>query len=411
MLHAVQPGNSAMRSPCEAGTPDPMTLEPARNLLSPDVQHFSHLVHLIHEGVLETRALRRFLELLTIQLHGNSGILILRSSHLGEPPMSIVHGYVPRSDSSYFGYYMATDPFVQLPEGRAITMHDFVDTAELERSEYFREYLIPLDMVYALGVDLRDKGRYHVRLRICRPRQAGNFTATDCRYVEAFVPHLRTAMRIFAELDVMRSERGFYAEAMDQLTLATIVLNETGEILHANRLAESILATRDGLSRSNDTLMIDHHDDAKRFRELVVRAVEAQRTSRTGLVEVMRVRRPSGKPDISLAVRPSTSRTGLQNERLTNTVAVFLSTNTLDGDEKPPMSAEVIQKLFGLTPKEATLALHLAAGKSLLDAARTLNMSPNTARTHLRSVFAKTGVDRQASLVRVLLKSVAMLGQ
>lgn len=75
------------------------------------------------------------------------------------------------------------------------------------------------------------------------------------------------------------------------------------------------------------------------------------------------------------------------------------------------MSCEVIQKLFGLTPKEATLALRLAAGESLLDAARTLNMSPNTARTHLRSVFAKTGVDRQASLVRVLLKSVAMLGQ
>lgn len=361
--------------------------------------------------MLETQALRRFLELLTIQLRGNSGILILRSPHLGEPPMSIVYGNVPRSDSSYFGYYMAIDPFVQLPEGRAITMHDFVDTAELECSEYFREYLMPLDMVYALGVDLRDKGRYHVRLRICRPRQAGNFTAADCHYVETFIPHLRTAIRIFAEIDVMRSERGFYAEAMDQLTLATIVLDETERILHANRLAESILAARDGLSRSNDTLMIAHHEDAKRFRELIAHAIEAQRTSRAGLVEVMRVRRPSGQPDVSLAVRPSTSRTNLKNERLTSTVAVFLSTNTLDSGEEPPMSPEVIQKLFGLTPKEATLALRLAAGESLLDAARMLNMSPNTARTHLRSIFAKTGVDRQANLVRVLLKSVATLGQ
>lgn len=390
---------------------DPMTDDPAQNPPSLTVQDFSHLVRLIHEGVLDTQALRRFLELFTVQLRGNSGILILRSSRLGEPPMSVVHGYVPRADSSYFNYYMAIDPFVQLPEGRAVTMHDFVDAEELERSEYFREYLMPLDMVYALGVDLRDKDRYHVRLRICRPRREGNFTASDCSYVETFIPHLRTGIRLFTELDQIRSERGFYAEAMDQLTLATIVLDETCRILHANRLAESIFATRDGLLRSNDILMITHHDDAKRFRELVAHAVEAQRTSRMGLVEVMRVRRPSGQPDISLAVRPSTSQTGLRNERLTNTVAVFLSTNTPDGGEEPPMSCEVIQKLFGLTPKEATLALRLAAGESLLDAARTLNMSPNTARTHLRSVFAKTGVDRQASLVRVLLKSVAMLGQ
>lgn len=392
-------------------TPDPAAREPAADLPSPDVLDFSRIVQLIYEGVLDTQAWRRFLEPLTAKLRGNSAVLILRSPRLGEPPLSVVHGYVPRSDTSYFGYYMAVDPFVQLPEGRATTMHDFVDAAELERSEYFQKYLVPLDMVYALGVDLRDKGRYHVRLRICRPRHEGNFTAADCRYLEAFVPHLRTAIRVLAELDVVRSECGFYAEAMDQLTLATIVLDENGRILHANRLAESILAERDGLARSNDTLALAHHEDAKRFRELVARAVEAQRTARAGLVEVMRIRRPSGRPDINLVVRPSTSRTGRQNEHLTNTVAVFLSTSALESGEGLPVSSEVIQKLFGLTPKEATLALRLAAGESLLDAARTLSMSPNTARTHLRSVFAKTGVDRQASLVRVLLKSVAMLGQ
>ena len=71
----------------------------------------------------------------------------------------------------------------------------------------------------------------------------------------------------------------------------------------------------------------------------------------------------------------------------------------------------MIQKLFGLTPKEATLALRLAGGDSLQEASATLGISTNTSRAHLRSIFAKTGVDRQAKLVRVLLKSVAMLGQ
>src|SRR6185503_9773524 len=122
------------------------------------------------------------------------------------------------------------------------TMHDFVDAAVLERSEYFKDWLVPMDMVYAIGVDMRDRNRYHVRLRICRPREAGNFSAGDCAIVEMFVQHLKTAIHLFSELDVVRSERSIYADAMDQLTLATIVLDESGRVLHANRLAETILA-------------------------------------------------------------------------------------------------------------------------------------------------------------------------
>jgi DNA-binding CsgD family transcriptional regulator len=34
----------------------------------------------------------------------------------------------------------------------------------------------------------------------------------------------------------------------------------------------------------------------------------------------------------------------------------------------------------------------------------------NTARAHLRSIFSKTGVTRQTTLIRLVLSSVAQLG-
>lgn len=373
-------------------------------------EDFSALVHLIYQGTLDPQAWRTFLKLLTERLGGNSAVLILRIPRLGEAPLMVVHGAIPQKDTSYFSHYMALDPYVNLPEGKAITMHDFVGHDEIEGSAYFREYLVPMDMVYAVGVDLEDRSRHHVRLRICRPRRAGNFTARDCEYVERFVPHLRTAIRIFSEIDVARSECSFYADAMDRLMLATIVLGENGTILHTNRLADSILAECDGISRSNNTLVLEHHEDAKRFREIVARAIAVQRSCRPGIAEVMRVRRPSGRPDISLVVRPSISVMGRQNERLTASIAVFLSTDTMQ-TEPHSVPPNVIQKLFGLTPKEARLAAELAAGYSLQEAAENLGITSYTARARLRSIFAKTGVDRQAKLVRVLLKSVAMLGQ
>ena len=395
------------RSPQPSGAraDDPSRYGPNRSLVE-----FSELVHLIYAGAIDPSAWRTFLKLMTERLRGNAAVLILRVPKLGEIPMKVAHGAMPEREALYFKHFMAVDPFVQLPEGRAVTMHDFVDAGELERSEYFREWLVPMDMVYAIGVDIRDRNRYHVRLRLCRPRRAGNFSADDCAVVEMFVPHLKTAIHLFAELEVVRTERSIYADAMDQLTLATIVLDENGRVLHANRLADTILAERDGITRVNDALQLANHDDAKRFRELISRAVAAQRASKAGLVEVMRVRRPSGQPDIGLVVRPSSSSIDGQDERLTASVAVFLSADTEDAPERAPPS-EVIQKLFGLTPKEAVLALRLAGGDSLHEASATLGISTNTARAHLRSIFAKTGVDRQAKLVRVLLKSVAMLGQ
>jgi DNA-binding CsgD family transcriptional regulator len=51
----------------------------------------------------------------------------------------------------------------------------------------------------------------------------------------------------------------------------------------------------------------------------------------------------------------------------------------------------------------------LANGLTLDQASAELGVSRNTARTHLRSLFSKTGVSRQTMLVRLILKSVANL--
>ena len=62
-----------------------------------------------------------------------------------------------------------------------------------------------------------------------------------------------------------------------------------------------------------------------------------------------------------------------------------------------------------LQQAEAVLALKLARGLSLAEISATQNISQHTSRAQLKSVFAKTGVSRQAELVRLVLKSVASL--
>jgi DNA-binding CsgD family transcriptional regulator len=54
---------------------------------------------------------------------------------------------------------------------------------------------------------------------------------------------------------------------------------------------------------------------------------------------------------------------------------------------------------FGLTPAEVRVALHLIDGGDVASCARDAKLSPGTVRSQLKSVFAKTGVNRQAELV------------
>ncbi len=63
---------------------------------------------------------------------------------------------------------------------------------------------------------------------------------------------------------------------------------------------------------------------------------------------------------------------------------------------------EHLGKVWGLTPTEVRLAVHLSEGGSLAGYCEVFKVSLGTARSQLKSVFAKTGVNRQAALAALI---------
>jgi DNA-binding CsgD family transcriptional regulator len=68
----------------------------------------------------------------------------------------------------------------------------------------------------------------------------------------------------------------------------------------------------------------------------------------------------------------------------------------------PAPPARQLADLFGLTGTEAALAADLLAGQELREIAARRGRSINTVRTHLARVMAKTDVNRQSELMRLL---------
>jgi DNA-binding CsgD family transcriptional regulator len=81
----------------------------------------------------------------------------------------------------------------------------------------------------------------------------------------------------------------------------------------------------------------------------------------------------------------------------------------VDPDEHREPVEPILRQAFGLTPAEARLAVGLAAGRDLTEIAHAFGVEVGTARTQLKSIFAKTGSHRQGELV-ALLRRFALFG-
>jgi DNA-binding CsgD family transcriptional regulator len=78
-----------------------------------------------------------------------------------------------------------------------------------------------------------------------------------------------------------------------------------------------------------------------------------------------------------------------------------------------PMSAapnvEALAAAYGLTGSETRVLHEIVTRGRLVQSAQQLNIAVTTARTHLQSVFAKTGTRSQTELVQLVMKSSLQL--
>ncbi len=79
-------------------------------------------------------------------------------------------------------------------------------------------------------------------------------------------------------------------------------------------------------------------------------------------------------------------------------IGLFLT--RCDFSSAPDLSG--IADCFALTRAERLALEHFARGASVPEAAAALDVSKNTVKTHLQSIFAKTGASRQPQLLRLV---------
>ncbi len=369
------------------------------------VERFSQLLGLIYDAALDTSAWGAALEEVRRELNGNYVSLIVRPGS-GEDLGLIVSASGDRQmfDPQH-NPHIAMSPFTGLEPDRLVTIDDILAETEWRASQYYRDWCAPHDVFHVMGTDISSSQGGIYGFRVTRPETAPPFGAADRALCGQLLPHLKRALNLYLSIDHDRKVGALYSHAMGQLMVAAIVLDEHGAVVDCNTMAKAILKLGDGLRIVGQQLEATYATDNRKLQRLVREALARNAPSTVGVIEAMSVSRPSGKVSWGVIVQAMSPDQWTEGHHRP-CVAVFV--RDPEGKAHPPV--KLAQQLFQLTPAETALAIQLANGLSLEEAAEALNIRRNTARAHLRSIFSKTGVRRQTELVRIFLNSVAWLG-
>lgn len=212
---------------------------------------------------------------------------------------------------------------------------------------------------------------------------------------ETLIPHFQRALRLNRVLAETRQDRERALGILEHLPLGVMVVDESACVRAMNDRARRILDRQAALRLQAERLAAERFQDTVALRDLIRTAVIRADGGGTLNLEC--------DSPVSLMVMPCGVEA--EGDTVDGCCTVFIAAPDL-GEH---MQAETLREVFNLSRAEARLTHALVHGRSVEAAARELHISPHTARTQLKAIFAKTGTRRQPELVRKVLTSPAIL--
>ncbi len=280
---------------------------------------------------------------------------------------------------------------------RVVSTTDLVPYEEFRRGRFYREWARPQGWVDIASVVIEKSAVSCTTLSVVRHEKSGAVDDEMRRRMALVVPHVRRAVLIGKTINLKQTQTVCFSDILDGLSAGMILVDANGRIVHANAAGNAILEAADFL------------------RAVCGRLVAGDASINAALREILLA---SGAGDSVLGARgialPLTTHDGERyvahvlpltsgSRRVAclayNAVAaLFIRRATLEAFAPPA----VIGEMYKLTPTELRVLLAIVDVGGVPEVAAALGVAVTTIKTHLSRLFEKTGVARQADLVKLV---------
>ena len=303
-------------------------------------------------------------------------------------------------EREYLDTYHALDErvprFRQLPARRLVHITALYTAEELKTSRTYNELLPRAGMQDSLNVRLPGLAGSHIGWGLNDPVDSEGWGSSRITMVQRLLPHIQQFVRVRQVLAGAGALGASLADLLATTGLGIIQLDGRGRIAAANDRALALLRTGDGLVDKDGVLCADVPADDAVLQGLLTRALPP--FGGQGAGGSMMVRRAADPQPLLVHLMPIG-----RPEPAVRTWPGAALVVVADPARRPRLDPALVAAGLGLTPMESRVAVLLTEGKSLREVAAATGRKATTIRWHLRQIFAKRGIARQAELVRLVL--------
>ena len=304
------------------------------------------------------------------------------------------------SERRYFDNYYSRDERIprlrHLPDSQLVHVRDLYTDEELKTSPAYNEALARSHTQNSLNVRMDGPSGSRIVWGINDPTDTDGWSSGQIESIRRLLPHIRQYVSVRHAL----VGAGALGASLDELLATTgsgiLELDWRGRILAANDRARELLRAADGLFDEGGFLFARSPADDDALQRLLRRALPPMGTQ--GAAGSMTVTRSEALRRLRLHVTPVGGR---ETEfRAWPVAALVLVADPGSGRRLDP---GLVAATLGLTPMESRVAVRLAEGQAVREIASATGRTLSTIRTHVRHIFTKQGINRQADLVRLVL--------
>lgn len=378
--------------------------------LSSDLKRYDELLAYAYSGIHEPQMWSSFVNCFQEVIGARDVSIVIESKPLKDQQvksryMLISTDKAPHLTEEYLDSVMDVNMLMDIPQPKAEAISDVMPTGTFFDSELYQQFLKPIDVRHLMSVDICRTESVMMKLTVERTEQQGMFTERDRELFEMITPHLRRAIEFKANNSRGGQFQSFYECLMDKMDIGCIVLDERGQLLSNNVFAQSILSDERGLAiRSGKVVALESSVGSELKQAIKTAAIAKLNDCKSQNGMGLRIG-DSSSTLLDIVVKPLFS-SDIPLVDGSPAVAIFVS-ECVQSDS--PMDVQALAKIYGFTKCEARVGSLLCAGMTIAEASDELGVSVNTAKTHLRGIYEKTGFNRQSQVVALLNKSSARL--
>ena len=188
---------------------------------------------------------RSFLEGITEALPQGRAVLMTHDVGGQRGQISLTAGLDERALRDYGTYYSKVNPWMmrigERPIGLATHSDWSISRGQLVRSEFYNDYLQPLEIEVGYGVTIAAEGSQRFLLSVLHDSLAGKDERL-LRLMEMLQPHLARAFRA-ARRASLTGGASLHGDMLDSLGAAIVYLSDRRKVVYANSIARQWIET------------------------------------------------------------------------------------------------------------------------------------------------------------------------